>query len=793
MHLCESHPTIEKGTEVNHTTRTTKTPSLRTGSFVTLRVFLRAQSSQRRLLTPLLALATLAVLALPAAAQAAEPCPNEALREAQHSAFLPDCRAYELVSPPTKGGGDVTVFSARTRAAADGGAATFVSLRGFGDVRDIGVSTEYESVRSTESNPGSSGWVTHAITPVQRSLTFAATSAALDPLYEGEFSPELSTAIFRSWSPLTDAPMVAGVPNLYVRRGLGSGLETSELATDCPACSSPLPAPTFSQFSLPPALPFDAGTSQDFTHVLFESTQDLTADASGTDQKLYEFDHGTVRLAGILPDGSAASSSVAGWGASGFYYTPHVISSDGSRVFFIAPPGSCAFNHPCGPLYMRTDHAVTVQLNASERTDCADHNPSCSGTLEPDPNGAQAATYWDASVDGSRVFFESQEALTDDAPLSPSLPKLYMYDASKGDADPHNLTFLSADNEPADGINSLFGVIGASDDGHYVYFVAGGQLVAGGALPNEPAVFVWHDGVVRYVGAFPNSGDLFEATNSIWTLFQKTARVTPDGRHLLYSSTASNGPTGADQGTCAGNALGPGCRELYLYSYESGQLQCVSCKAGGTTPTANTLESVYLDQGAALQTRHLGRSLSDDARRVFFSTAEALAPGDTNGKSDAYEWEANGAGDCNQPSGCLALISSGKDSADSYFMDASSSGDDVFFTTRARLVGWDVDNNTDLYDARVHGGFPNPPAAHDCNGEGCRAPASGAPSFDTPSSLSVTALGNPTTPDVKKVVVKHLTKAQKLARSLKKCKAKRKRSQRKKCESSARKSFGRGK
>jgi hypothetical protein len=703
---------------------------------------------------------------------------------------LPDGRAYELVSPPTKGGGDVTVFSARTRAAADGGAATFVSLRGFGDVRDIGVATEYESVRSTESNPGSNGWVTHAITPAQRSLTFAATSTALDPLYE-EFSPELSTAIFRSWSPLTDAPMVAGVPNLYVQRGLGSGSETSELATDCPACSSPLPAPTFSQFSSPPALPFDAGASQDFTHVLFESAQELTADASGTDPKLYESDHGIVRLAGILPDGSAASSSVAGWGASNFYYTPHVISNTGSRVFFIAPPGACAFNHPCGPLYMRSNHAVTVQLNASERTDCADQNP-CSGTLEPDPNGAQAATYWDASVDGSRVFFESQEALTDDAPLSPSLPKLYMYDASKGDGDPHNLTFLSADNEPADGINSLFGVIGASDDGHYVYFVAGGQLVAGGALPNGPAVFVWHDGTVRYVGAFPNSGDLFEATNSVWTLVQKTARVTPDGRHLLYSSTASNGPTGADQGTCGGNASGPGCRELYLYSYDSGQLQCVSCKGGGTTPTANAFESVHVDQGAAGHTGHLGREVSDDGRRVFFSTAEALAPGDTNGKSDAYEWEANGAGDCNQPSGCLALISSGKDSADSYFMDASTSGDDVFFTTRARLVGWDVDNSTDLYDARVHGGFPNPPAAHDCNGEGCRAPASGSPGALTPSSVGLTGAGNfpPAAPVKPRVAAKPLTRAQKLARALKVCERKRGKRGRAVCERSARKKFG---
>jgi hypothetical protein len=33
-------------------------------------------------------------------AQAAEPCSNEAVRAEQPSSFLPECRAYELVSPP---------------------------------------------------------------------------------------------------------------------------------------------------------------------------------------------------------------------------------------------------------------------------------------------------------------------------------------------------------------------------------------------------------------------------------------------------------------------------------------------------------------------------------------------------------------------------------------------------------------------------------------------------------------------------------------------------------------------
>ena len=93
--------------------------------------------------------------------------------------------------------------------------------------------------------------------------------------------------------------------------------------------------------------------------------------------------------------------------------------------------------------------------------------------------------------------------------------------------------------------------------------------------------------------------------------------------------------------------------------------------------------------------------LTDDGRHVFFSTAEALVPQDINGKIDVYEYDA--------PSGTVHLITTGTERSDSYFMNASPSGDDALFLTRAQLVGADADNNYDLYDARVDGGFPEPP------------------------------------------------------------------------------------
>src|SRR5262249_10717303 len=43
-------------------------------------------------------------------------CPNEGLRAEQHAAYLPDCRAYELVSPTEKDGAEIMADSGRTRA-----------------------------------------------------------------------------------------------------------------------------------------------------------------------------------------------------------------------------------------------------------------------------------------------------------------------------------------------------------------------------------------------------------------------------------------------------------------------------------------------------------------------------------------------------------------------------------------------------------------------------------------------------------------------------------------------------
>jgi hypothetical protein len=599
---------------------------------------------------------------------------------------LPDGRGYELASPSDKRGGDVMPMSSRTRAAADGSAVNFTSLVGFGDVHGATVGTEYVAQRT--GTPRTSGWATHGITPPQEALPLIGAFFGDDPMYDGELSSDLSSGVFRAYHPLTDAPNVAGLLNLYVRR---------DLRTPGPGFFELISDPGFAVSTPPfPVRPTVAGASSDFSHVIFESRLNLAADASGSDPKLYEWANGTLRLAGVLPDGSPAPSSQAGRGASGSpleAVTPHMISADGSRVFFQAPAGAS------GNVYMRLNGTTTVQLNASEKTT---------------PEGPQDGKLWTASADGSRIFFSTSEGLIDGD--DDGAEDYYMYDVN-APAGKH-LTLISTDGEPSVNDSGL-GVVGASEDGHYLYFIMFGQLVAD-EDPLVVGLFVWHDGTVRYIGAFADPINFrINELEATWVLNSTAlmARVTADGRHVFFMATNDGGLRGRGgfAGFDHGTACGGGCRELYVYSAESGQLRCASCDPRGALPTGdaqvNTRVEAYTSDVST--SSHINHALSDDGRWTFFNSPDALVPEDINGRVDAYQYDS--------VTDRVSLLSSGRSTDGSYFMDASASGRDVFFLTRERLLGWDTDANYDLYDARVGGGMPEPVRPlPTCSGEACQ-------------------------------------------------------------------------
>jgi len=644
-----------------------------------------------------------------------------ALVPALAQAQPPDGRRWELVSPSDKLGNDVVADSSRTRAAAAAtpslpAAVTFASLGGFADVQGMGVATEYLAQRT--GAPGTSGWSTHAITPPQDPLSLTAAAQGLDPLYEGDMSADLTRGIFRAWSPLTDAPNVAGVENLYARADLRTaGAGAWQLLT---AAASPLGA-----LASGGDRPYLAGASDDLRHAIFESRLALTPDAAPGNVMLYKSDNGVVRLLApsaacpSSPDSPATPCSIAGVGATALRLTPHAISADGARVELTAPIGATGgvSTSPAAPsaLYQFDDGGtastvddVAVKVNQSEKSP---------------PDAPQAARFQTASADGERVFFTSAEQLTD-APGS----GLYLWRRAPAGGAGH-LTLIGGGSNAA--------VLGASRDGRRVYFLAPGQLIPGGPAVNEDGGYLWQDadgtpgGSLAFVGGMRFADAPANALARVaWNLTTNVARVTPDGGELLFEvSDGGELAPHADHGECAlrnPNSSSNGrCSELYLYrAAESAPLApdvvCVSCDPGGAPAGASAFVNAREGAGAAQLSWHLSRALTDDGGRVFFSSAQPLVRDDVNGRIDAYEYDV--------PSGTLSLLSSGHDAADAWFLDASANGDDAFFVTRERLVGWDTDSAYDLYDARVEGGFPEPPApAPTCGEDACRGLGQAAP------------------------------------------------------------------
>jgi len=679
---------------------------------------------------------------------------------------LPDAREYEMVSPPGKNGADVMPDTGRTRAAVGGDAVVFSSLGGFADVKGTGVGIDYLATRSLSANPGTNGWTTHAITPPQDAMTGFAALGGLDPAWEGAFSPDLSKGVFRAWSPLTSDTSVARVENLYVQDDVRGGGPFS-LASLCPGCGAPL-APISNSGQMPRL----AGTSADFRSIIFESRLKLTSDApaGGTTPKLYKWSDGQLTWVGAIPGGvdvtcggsgpacDVAPRSTAGQSAGAAIapspaYTPSTISRDGSRVFFTVGTSDSSRS---GQLYV---------LDSMGTADPSDDTTSVVNAVESGPGlGGGDATYWTATPDGSHIYFTADGLTSDDTSNGIDLYD-YDVDAPAG----HHLTRISRDDEPADGDAVVSGVIGASDDGRYVYFTADGELVAGEPLTGvQNSVYLWHDGTIVRIGALALAGDDFirNLASQSWVQnsTRQRARVTPDGRHLLFTAASGDGLGGYDQTTLCDFG---GCAELYVYSADSDELMCASCNPSGAPATADADVPVRESTGGAATTSHLQHSLSDDGRWVFFNTAEALVPQDTNRAIDAYEFDTQTRE--------VHLLSSGDDPSASYVLDATLDGRNVFFVTRQRLLRWDTDQNYDLYVARIGGAFSDapiqPPA---CSDEGCQGTITTPPLVPGAGSATFRGKGD---------AAAHLRRAtrHRKARRCRRASAKKKGSHQKKC------------
>jgi hypothetical protein len=612
--------------------------------------------------------ASVGLLVSPAFASAEEACPNAVLRVGP-SANLPDCRAYELVTPMVKGDNsnipDVYGFS-------DGEHVWYLSGLPLPGAQTGGL----ESVLSTRT---ASGWVNTALAPPDGSgepvgvpngeaIRAANDSNAIgNVVFDGDFSAAFVDSGFDA-SPLDQDPEAIDVVRIDIPSGEASLAALPDTGPLLPSYDYDFGEEEKERVA--EAGQFIAGVSADASHVLFQTSARLpTAPGTPVDtldsffDELYDRTGGHTYLVGVLPNGSLpACGAVLGNGAvSADDYANYVegaVSPDGSNV---------VFGTPCEELYLRENDsstdARTVPLVGS--------------------------FYAGRSADGSKIF-------TDGRAEDPHLiggGGVFEYDVASGETTT---------------INPEGAFVASSADGSRVYYALNGGL------------YLWEDGASRLIVGAGFSPEI-EANDN-----QNLAAVaTPDGSRLLFLDSANL--VGYDN---------YGEDEAYVYDATTGSMTCVSCNPSGAPPTGGTelyTPGFFNNDGMP---HYSGGEISPDGSRVFFTTANALVPQDTNGLDDVYEWE----------NGRIYLISSGQGTVGSTFVGASSDGSDVFIKTTDHLAPQDIENSTEIYDARVDGGFPYTPPSSGCDSGQCQGPQTPAPVFGAPASATFVGLGNPPQP-----------------------------------------------
>ncbi len=649
------------------------------------------------------------------------PCPNASFRIGA-AAALPNCRAYEMVSPVDKNGADIEVllnarqYLARLDQSATGGERfTYSAATAFGDASGAPFTSQYLARRIDDVQ-----WETEPISPPRESKIITGNTAATLDMQFKAFSAELESGwLFHDTGPVLDECGEAGFLNLY-RRNNDTG--AYEALTTSPPTNQ-------NSNEYWPQL---QGLSADGSRAIFSANGKLAVTGTAASNaktssgqpiaQLYEHVQGEgcgqLRLVSVLPNGNASGKSSAlgirqelGTGEDRENMVARAVSADGARVFWSVPKEEGGAGE--GALYARIEGKKTLEIS-------------------PGP-----ALLWTATTNGSEAFYTLGQ-------------ELYAYDVDKALAAEAPLQTLIA--------KGVLGVVEASEDGSRLYFVSNEALEGEGKV-GAANLFLREGGETKLVatldtadvdrGSFAKSG--FSVAPS--EANKRGTRMTPDGAHLAFVSTASL--TGYDNIDASD---GHPALELFLYDAATEELHCISCNPSGARPEAREFKGnlaaslMVAAQMTPSETQfYLPRNLSTDGNRLFFESFEALLPRDTNGKGDVYEWErAASQSQCDSmgaelfvasAGGCLSLISSGESPSDSTFVDADIDGSDAFIRTAASLLPQDP-GLVDIYDARVNGGLPTPPTPKKpCEGEACQIP-SPPPQALTPASAALEGAGN---------------------------------------------------
>ncbi len=728
------------------------------------------------------------------------------------TATLPDGRQYELVTPVQKNGAligklfsfippQISTDGTRLVAATDQcfpGATSCV-----GDRQNDGEPYEFERTNT--------GWTSKPLAPP--AATFQTSSY-------WSFNPDAQTALFSAPSP------PAGQDDFYRRDAAGTFTDIGPIG-EGPQLGS------YETLTKEGML-----STADLSHIVFEALTPAWSfdhtEGEGA-SSLYEY-AGTATaplLVGVTgPQGShnliSRCGTRLGNREQGFSKLYRSLSQDGRTVFFVVRRCESAANEgveiPAAELYARIDgergDAHTVQVSAPTTPGCTTSECKENTSVEKQAERARDASYEGASADGSTVFFTDTQQLTDSASQDPATNDTAFACAATVNegsgcnlyasscpfpcpqpATERTLTDISAN---AHGGPRVQATLAITPDGSHIYFVAKGALTE---TPNQQGKTAHNGAENLYVyerdPAFPQGRLRFIAALSEGDLARPgSANVTPDGARLVFLSRRGLTPD-------ATRTEGPA--QVYEYEAESGTLTRLSIGQDGFNDNGNggvgaaTLVGAFHADEATSVPQRSDPTMSDNGAYIYFQSPVALTPhalndvetgalvsGESVYAENVYEYH----------DGNVSLISDGSDTSlgagepphGVELLGTDATGTNVFFSTADQLVKQDTDTQLDIYDAHLCSSEqPCLPAGAEppqpCEGEACH-PTAGAPAAQpSPGSATFSGTGNLPPPGPAKA--KPPTRAQKLTKALRHCRAAHKRKRpRNRCETQARTRYG---
>jgi hypothetical protein len=568
-------------------------------------------------------------------AVAMETCMNAAVRAQNASTALPDCRGYELVTPPYKEGFSVDPGVFRFN---DDGVIAYQSTGSFAGNTQGAPFLAYHATRSA------TGWVNTALSPPEAVYATG-----------GRGTSESSDLSLSLWT-MSRRDLPGDKLGFYVRDLHGVLTRVGDAEED--------------NFGGRLVL----GASDSFSHILFNRGGVLS-------ETVFDGHDAVVRPVSVDNLGHALGG-----------FCPNRVAPDGRVIVYTTGCNGGGITR----VWARVGASATVAVSESHCTrTSSDRGGAC--------NAVSSATYTGGALDGSRLFFTtSQQLVNSDTDASNDL---YACDVPPGVPTPMGEVNPCASLTAVSGAASNAEVESAaavSKDGSQVYFVAKGVLADNlgvdgfGARAGFSNLYVWERdvahpaGETRFVVSLLGGNDVARA------------QVTPDGRYLLFltaSKLVTKGP-GADADD-----------EVDAYRYDSVTKAILRVSTSVSGNGGNT-------SGSDVSMIPWAATMSADGSTVMFDTDEALSADDTDGVTDVYAWHDDGR---------VALISGGGGNS----VGISPSGRDVFFTTNVPLLAVDGDFNTDIYDARLGGGFAKAETLP-CSGDGCQGQRSQPPSLPGP-------------------------------------------------------------